>query len=144
MYRRKSTQHILKKTALSATYPAPGVRTYGKSNTDLSEIINRLHEAGYVIDQNLLSHIFNAIIKIAIRDGFCFASKYGLFYLVHNMDKEQAAIDFRPSLYALNIINAHLGIAKYHQDIDKIDKDNDEIAHLFEEIIALDAQENGR
>jgi hypothetical protein len=137
---RKSLENKLRKTALSATYPAPGVRTYGKSNTDLGEIINLLHQAGYVVDQNLLSHIFNAIVKIAMRDGFCFASKYGLFSVIYDIDREYAFLRFQESVHTANMLNAHFGVMRYHQDIERIDKDNQEIADLFAEVVALEPE----
>lgn len=77
----------VRKTIASAEYPAPGVKNYGQEMSNLKEIINICHEAGFVVDQNLLAHLATAITRILVRDGCCFFPKLGALKVTHHLGK---------------------------------------------------------
>lgn len=77
----------VRKTVASSEYPSPGTRNYGAEMANLREMINICHDAGYVVDQNLLAHLATAITRILVRDGICFFPKLGVFKAKHYLGK---------------------------------------------------------
>jgi hypothetical protein len=100
----------VRKTVASAEYPSPGTRNYGAEMSNLKEIINILHEAGYVVDHNLISHLATAITRILLRDGCCFVPKLGLFRARHYLGRHTFhRVWFRPSPLLDLACYAHYG-----------------------------------
>lgn len=129
----------VRKTPASAEYPAPGVKSYGNEMSNLKEIINICHEAGYVIDQNLIAYISTAVTRILLRDGIVFFPKLGAFKVKHYLgNRHYNRVLFQSSAFLRIACYARYGAFNPldFDDDSELDYEDAELMSLFNELAA--------